>query len=235
MTFKENTALLIDLRLEGKTAVLFGGGRTAERKVKKLLDQGARINVVSRSFTESLLELGEKGEIELIEADLDEAPSVIPDCVTDADVVIAATDSQRLNALVSKAARDEGALVCAVDMPELCDFYFPAVAQKGSIRVGVCTDGKSPLMSKLIKEKIQAVLTDEDALGVDLQAYARGIAKTKITGSRNRRDALYSVAQDSEVQRSLADGNLPGAEEIARKIIEEWPIAIDESTESNGV
>jgi len=234
MTFKENTALLIDLRLEGKTAVLFGGGRTAEGKVKKLLDQGARINVVSRSFTESLLELGEKEEIELIEADI-EAPLVIPDCVTDADVVIAATDSPRLNALVSKAARDEGALVCAVDMPELCDFYFPAVAQKGSIRVGVCTDGKSPLMSKLIKEKIQAVLTDEDALAVDLQAYARGIAKTKITGSRNRRDALYSVAQDSEVQRSLADGNLLGAEEIARKIIEEWPIAIDESTESNGV
>ena len=222
------------MRLEGKTAVFFGGGRTAERKVRKLLEQGALITVVSRGFTEYLLELGKRGDIELVEADLDEAALVIPDRISGAGVVIAATDSPGLNARISQAAREEGVLVCAVDMPALSDFYFPAVAQKGSIRVGVCTDGKSPLMSKLIKEKIQSVLTDEDALGVDLQAYARGIAKTLILNSGSRRNALYKIAQDPEVQRSLAVGNLPGAKEIARKIIEEWPLATVESNESKG-
>ncbi len=223
--------LLIDLRLEGKTAVFFGGGRTAERKVRKLVENGARVTVISKSFTEGLLELREKGEIKLIEADLAETSPVIPEHIGGASIVIASTDSSKINTVVSRAARDEGVLVCAVDMPAVSDFYFPAVAQKGSIRVGVCTDGKSPLMSKQIKEKIQTVLTDEDALGVDLQAYARGIAKTMIKDSGSRRNALYKVARDTEVQRYLAAGNLPGAKAIARKIIEAWPMATAGSNE----
>jgi siroheme synthase-like protein len=227
--------LLIDLRLEGKTAVFFGGGRTAERKVRKLVEQGAHVTVISKSFTEGLLELREKGEIKLIEADLAETSPVIPEHIGGASIVIASTDSSKINTVVSRAARDEGVLVCAVDMPAVSDFYFPAVAQKGSIRVGVCTDGKSPLMSKQIKEKIQTVLTDEDALGVDLQEYARGITKTMIQDSGSRRNALYKVARDTEVQRYLAAGDLPGAKAIARKIIEEWPMATAGSNESKGV
>ena len=234
MTKQEDTALLIDLRLEGKSAIFFGGGRTTERKVNKLLERGARITVVSRDFTEELLELGKRGEIELVEADLDEAASVIPDRVSGAGIVIAATNSPRLNARISQAARDEGVLVCAVDMPALSDFYFPAVAQRGSIRVGICTDGKSPLMSKLIKEKIQASITNEDALGVELQAYARGIAKKKIQGSGNRRDALYKVAQNPDVRSSLAKGNLQGAKERALEVLEAFLVSAGESSESKG-
>lgn len=150
-------------------------------------------------------------------------------------MVIAATDSQKLNARISQEARDEGVLVCAVDMPALSDFYFPAVAQKGSIRIGVCTDGKSPLMSKLIKEKIQASITNEDVLAVDLQAYARGIAKTKIQGSGNRRDALYKVAQDPGVQSSLATGDLQGAKLRALEVMEAFLKSAEEFSESKGV
>jgi siroheme synthase-like protein len=203
--------------------------------VRKLLERGARITVVSRDFTDDLLELGRRGEIELVEADLDETASAIPNHVSGAGVVIAATDSQKLNARISQEARDEGVLVCAVDMPALSDFYFPAVAQKGSIRIGVCTDGKSPLMSKLIKEKIQASITNEDVLAVDLQAYARGIAKTKIQGSGNRRDALYKVAQDPGVQSSLATGDLQGAKLRALEVMEAFLKSAEEFSESKGV
>jgi siroheme synthase-like protein len=202
--------------------------------VRTLLEHGPRITVISKNFTEGLLGLGAGEEIELVETDLAEASNLLSDYIQGASVVIAATDSSEINTKVSQAARDDGVLVCAVDMPAVSDFYFPAVAKKGSIRVGVCTDGKSPLMSKLIKEKIQTVLTDEDALGVDLQAYARGIAKTMIKGSGSRRNALYKVAQDPEVQRSLAAGNLPGAKAMARKIIEEWPMATAGFNESKG-
>ena len=147
-------------------------------------------------------------------------------------MVIAATDSPEINTVVSRAARDEGVLVCAVDMPAVSDFYFPAIAQKGSIRVGVCTDGKSPLMSKLIKERIQTALTNEDALAVDLQAYARSIAKTRIPGSGNRRAALYKVARDPDVLRSLATGDLQGAKLRAREVLEAFLESAGESSES---
>ena len=190
--------------------------------MKKLLERGARITVVSRSFTESLLGLGEKGEIELVEADIDEDPQVMPDCISGAEVVIAATDSQRLNALVSMTARDEGALVCAVDMPDLSDFYFPAVAQKGSIRVGVCTDGKSPLMSRRLRERIEEAITKEDALQVELQHYARSLAKEQIPASEQRRKTLYQIADDSEINRLLLEDKLEEAKKLAREIVERF-------------
>ena len=187
--------------------------------MKKLLEQDAQINVVSRNFTQSLRELGEKGEIELVEADI-ESPSVISDSITDADVVIAATDSQRLNTLVSQAARDKGALVCAVDMPALSDFYFPAVAQEGNIRVGVCTDGKSPLMSKRLRERIEEVITKEDSLQVELQHYARSLAKERIPASEQRRKTLYEIADDPEINRLLLEDKLEEAKKLAREIVE---------------
>ncbi len=101
--------------------------------------------------------------------------------------------------------------------------------------MGVCTDGKSPLMSKLIKERIQMALTNEDALGVDLQAYARSIAKTRISGSGNRRAALYKVARDPDVQRSLATGDLQGAKERALEVLEAFQESAGGSSESKGV
>jgi siroheme synthase (precorrin-2 oxidase/ferrochelatase) len=90
-------------------------------------------------------------------------------------------------------------------------------------------------MSKLIKEHIQVHITEEDVLGVDLQAYARGIAKAKIQGSGNRRDALYEVARDPEVQRSLATGDLQGAKARALEVLEAFLGSAGESSESRGV
>ena len=188
--------------------------------MRKLLERGARITVVSRRFTEDLLELGNRGKIELVEADLDEAASVIPDHISGAGVVITAMDSPKLNARIAQAARDEGVLVCAVDMPALSDFYFPAVASMGSIRVGVCTDGKSPLMSKLLRERIEGVLTKEDSLQVELQHYVRGLVKERVHESELRREILYEIAGDPKIKRLLLEDKLEEAKKLARETVE---------------
>jgi precorrin-2 dehydrogenase/sirohydrochlorin ferrochelatase len=188
--------------------------------VRKLLERGARITVVSRRFTEDLLELRNRGKIELVEADLDEAASVIPDYISGAGVVITAMDSPKLNARIAQAARDEGVLVCAVDMPALSDFYFPAVASMGSIRVGICTDGKSPLMSKLLRERIEGVLTKEDSLQVELQHYVRGLAKERVHESELRREILYEIAGDPKIKRLLLEDKLEEAKKLAQKTVE---------------
>ena len=188
--------------------------------MRKLIGRGARITVISRSFTEDLLELGTRGEIELVETDLDEASSVIPDRISGADVVITAMDSPRLNAKIAQAARDEGVLVCTVDMPALSDFYFPAVACMGSIRVGICTDGKSPLMSRLLRERIERVLTKEDSLQVELQHYVRGLAKERVHESELRREILYEISGDPEIKRLLLEDKLEEAKKLAREIVE---------------
>lgn len=165
--------MLIDLRMEGRVAIVFGGGTQGERKAKNLLRNGARVLVVSRSFSESLKELGRLGELELLEGDIEEDFNALSPRISGADLVFAATDSRQVNTEIASHARELGILVCAVDIPTISDFYSPAVAQKGSIRVGVCTDGKSPLMSRLLRQRIEKIITEEDVLQVELQAHAQ--------------------------------------------------------------
>lgn len=212
--------MLIDLRMEGRIAVVFGGGTQGERKAKNLLRNGARVLVVSRSFSESLKELGMLGELELLEGDIEEDFNALSPRISGADLVFAATDSRQVNTEIARRAKELGTLVCAVDIPAISDFYSPAVAQKGSIRVGVCTDGKSPLMSRLLRQRIEKIITEEDVLQVELQAHARKLAREKIQRWEARREVLYRIAGDQEIKNLLAEGRLDEAKRIAEKIIE---------------
>lgn len=214
--------MLIDLRMEGKTALIFGGGILGERKAKKLLQHGPQVIVVSRSFTEGLDELEQQGKIELVEGDAQADFGSFSSLISRADIVIAATDNPQLNTDIAKAAGDMGTLVCVVDMPSISDFYSPAVAQRGSIRVGVCTDGKSPLMSKLLRERIEVLITEEDVLQVELQSFAREIVKDQISVWERRREILYRIAQDQTIKRFLKEGNLSVAKNYAKQIIKSY-------------
>jgi siroheme synthase-like protein len=126
-----------------------------------------------------------------------------------------------LNKLVSKLARESRVLVCAVDMPEICDFYSPAVFQRGSIRVGICTDGKSPIVSKVLKERLSSQVTELDNLNLEVQHHARELAKKMINDSAVRRDTLYRIFNDQEINAKLESGNLGEAKTAAEAIIEE--------------
>ncbi len=212
--------MLIDLRLEGQDSVFFGGGRTAERKIKKFVAHGALVTVYSRGFTKGLEDLCSNGKVKLVKTNLLTGSTEIKSIISGADIVVSATDDQKLNAEVSRAARDAGVLMSAVDMPSHSDFYFPAVAQTGSIRIGVCTDGKSPLMSGLLRRRIEGVITEEDALQVELQHYARGIAKELVPEVERRREFLHGIAEDRGMRLLLLDGRLEEAKRLVKETIE---------------
>ncbi|MBK5100208.1 MAG: hypothetical protein JJE15_04355, partial [Desulfobacteraceae bacterium] len=51
----------IFLELEGKIALVIGGGRVSERKIETLLSYGASIDIVSKNLTDKLKGLVEVG------------------------------------------------------------------------------------------------------------------------------------------------------------------------------
>ena len=165
--------MLIDLRVDGSNTLVIGGGTLGERKVKSLLRHQADVTVISETFTPALTDLGTQGKITLVEQKLGTETIQLRTQIRDSKLVFAATNNPDLNKLVSKLARETRVLVCAVDMPEICDFYSPAVFQKGSIRVGICTDGKSPIVSKVLKERLSAEVTEMDSLNLEVQHHAR--------------------------------------------------------------
>jgi precorrin-2 dehydrogenase/sirohydrochlorin ferrochelatase len=210
--------LLIDIQIANKKVLVVGGSKLAERKVKNLLPFGPTITLISKTFTPYLQNLQSEGRIQLIEGDLLQRDELF-DELNEASLVYAATNNKELNSRVSSKAKENKILVCAIDMPDICNFYTPATFQKGSIRIGVCTDGKSPLMSKVLKNRLKDQLTEEDALQVELQHFARKKTKEHIRDTNQRRDLLYKIYNDEEICLLLKQDQLEKAKKQAEKLL----------------
>lgn len=211
--------MIIDLNMQGKTAIVIGGGAVGERKARRLLEEGALVKVVSQSFTEGLERLGKEGRLQLIPAHLDaEAAPSLERSVSGARVVVAAVNDRGLNRSIAEALRGGGVLLNVVDDPELSDFALPALAKLGDIKVAVSTGGSSPAMARVLRKRIEEEIGREDILQVKLQAYARGLAKRLIPQSRSRKKFLYTVMEDGRVRLLVKEGRLTQARERVREM-----------------
>lgn len=210
------------MRMEGKTTLIFGGGDVSEWKVKKLLHEAPNVIIISKVFTAGLRELEQQGKVKLVEADVEADFSSVAPLVSQSDMVISATDNNQLNSKIAREAKKRGVLACAVDRPSISDFFQPAVARVGSIRVAVCTDGKSPLMARILRKRIEEIITREDALHVELQSYARKLAKIHIPDRRSRRETLHQIFRNPEIGRLIKGNNFEEAKKRARQIIESY-------------
>jgi precorrin-2 dehydrogenase/sirohydrochlorin ferrochelatase len=146
------------LSIRGKRCVVIGGGLVALRKVRALLDCGAKVTVVSPTLHPDLAHLAEVGRISPIRREFkrgDLAGSII---------AIAATDERLINQKVSDEARDRGVLVNVVDSSEQSDFIIPSFFRRGDLTIAVSTAGMSPALARKIRTKLEGLLGEEFAL-----------------------------------------------------------------------
>ena len=119
--------------LSGKTVTVIGAGKIASRRIKVLLEYGARRRVIAPQICEEIRALS--GSLEIIEREYEGGD------VSGSFMVIAATDSREVNQKAGADAKAEGINVSVADSREECSFYFPAVIRKGSISIGLVSDG----------------------------------------------------------------------------------------------
>ncbi|MCG3184070.1 MAG: Siroheme synthase [Planctomycetes bacterium] len=145
----------IFLKLDGRRVLVVGAGKVALRKVESLRQAGATTTVVAPEVCDELRQLAEAGQLTLHERVWQ--PS---DCAG-VLLVVAATGDPSINAQIRESAQLAGALVNAVDDPDNCDFYVPAVARRGDLRIAVSTQGAAPLIASRIREHLEKTLPAE--------------------------------------------------------------------------
>jgi siroheme synthase-like protein len=146
------------LSIREKRCVVIGGGAVALRKVRALLDYGAKVTVVSPTLHPDLAQLAEAGRIGSIRREFK------PGDLAGAAIAIAATDERAINQKVSHEARDRGVLVNVVDRSEQSDFIIPSFFRRGDLTVAVSTAGMSPALARKIRTKLEGLLGEELAL-----------------------------------------------------------------------
>ena len=154
---ERNNLFPIFLKLETLETLIVGGGHVGLEKLTALLKNSpfAKITLVARSIQEPIKELARKH----VHVKLFERNFKLWD-LWDKDLVLLATDNRQLHETIRNFARTRRLLINVADTPELCDFYLGSVVTKGNLKIGVSTNGKSPTISKRIREYLEEALPD---------------------------------------------------------------------------
>ncbi|MGZ4204132.1 MAG: precorrin-2 dehydrogenase/sirohydrochlorin ferrochelatase family protein [Actinomycetota bacterium] len=191
------------LMLDGRLGVVIGGGAVGERKVRTLLDAGARVRVITPEATPRLQTLAQDQAIELHERAYERGD------LKGAAVVIASTDERAVNQAIYEEALDEGIPVNVVDDTPHCTFIAPSIVRRGDLMIAISTGGTNPAMAVRIRQRL------EEEFGPEYEAYFDLIKRLKTEVSQaptqeERADAWYRVA-DSDVLDLVRAGKLDEA------------------------
>ena len=216
--------MIIDFKFDGKYVVIVGGGTEAYKKTLRFLDAGSKILVASRTFSKGIKKLHQEKKINLLKADIKNGETFFNQLNPKPDLLAVATNDQKLNVQLSKRARSAGCMVYVADNPSISDFILPAVARIGDVRIAMSTGGKSPAMAKVLRQRVERLITQEDLLQIKLQKYMRAILKQRISNQKVRKKILYKILNDEHVKKLLRNDKLNEAQRVALTIMESFRV-----------
>lgn len=186
---------------------ILGTGEVATRRANKFLDHGANVKLAGNYLSE---ELERKGAVLCSTDDVDKL-------VEWSDLVVVASGDEELSEYVCGIAKDK--LVNRADFPQKGDIIVPTSFNIGEIEISIFTNGKSPLMARQLRKKIQSIITEEDILEIELQAYARGKLKDAIENQKERRTYLYKILEDEKINDLIENGEIDEAKSYIDNLI----------------
>jgi precorrin-2 dehydrogenase/sirohydrochlorin ferrochelatase len=217
--------LIVDLNLVDKHVMVIGGGTEGSRKIRGLLGQNCKITVISNRLNRYLRNLEKQGKIEIVKTKLKDAS--ILDNYKNQFLVLAATSDRSLNRKLVEKGRSMGSFVYAADDPQFSDFSYASIINiEGILQVAISTYGKSPIMARKLRIKLERILhriiRKSDIENTKLQEFARLAAKNRLKTSENRKQFLYSIIRDRNIQSLINENRVEDAKSATLELLNEW-------------
>ncbi|WP_343155057.1 siroheme synthase CysG [Buchnera aphidicola (Kurisakia onigurumii)] len=140
------------LNLKKKRILIIGGGEVAKRKVFLLLRSGALIQIIAKNICMDLNKLVLQKKIEWISTIFHEKH------LKKVFLVISATNDKVLNSKISNLSTKNFLFVNIVDDKSKCSFIFPSIIDRNPVIISLTSSGYSPVLLKLIREKIESII-----------------------------------------------------------------------------
>jgi precorrin-2 dehydrogenase/sirohydrochlorin ferrochelatase len=175
------------LKLEGRRCLVVGAGSIAESRITGLVDTGSEVVVVAPEARPEIQELARIGKIEWRKREFETA---------DLDgmfLVVAATSSTAVHERIFLEAQRRGVLCNIVDVPKLCDFYYPAIVQRGDLQIAVSTAGQSPALAQRLRKELEAQFGAEYAEWLVQLGQARDEMMAASTSAEERKERLHGL------------------------------------------
>ncbi len=189
------------VKLQGRRCLVVGAGTLAAGKIPGLLDSGARVRVVAIQASPDITERARCGQVEL------ELKPFSPDDLNGVFLAVGATSSSDVNKAIYREASRRGVLCNIVDVPELCDFYYPAVVRRGELQIAISTNGRSPALAKRLREHLQQQIAPGYADWVAELGETRKLVLASTLTPDRKWELLISLASRDAVEAALAESS----------------------------
>lgn len=172
------------LELKGRECLVVGAGKVALRKVERLLETGAMVDVVAPEFDEGFSALEQTEHFRRISSEYS------TELLDGKMLAIAATSDPVVNRQVFMDAEARAILINVVDAPELCNFQVPAIMWRGDLQIAVSSSGKAPILAKRIREELEELYPEGMSELLSIIASARVNLRTAGADTAERGAAL---------------------------------------------
>jgi uroporphyrin-III C-methyltransferase/precorrin-2 dehydrogenase/sirohydrochlorin ferrochelatase len=209
--------------LNKRPCLVVGGGDIAFRKARMLLKAGATVYVVSPELNASFQAL-------LANGDINHTSEIFSEPQLDGMfLAIAATDNKAVNGFVYECANQRQILVNVVDDTKKCSFILPSIIDRSPLIVAVSSSGKSPVLARLIREKLEGVLPQHLGKMAQISGDFRERLKTKVASITARR-RFWERAFNGRFSDLIASGK----EDDAKAELESTMVDINNDEKAKG-
>jgi len=216
--------VIINLNLQGRLVIVIGGGNESLKRINSLLKEKCQILVISNAINNQIKTLVKNKKIKFKKQKIQNT-SILS--IYKPYMIITTTDNKKLNQKIIEYAKKEKIIAYSSDNPESSDFANPSIVDfENIIQIAIFTGGKSPAMSKKLRdesEKIfKKIITKEDVAQIKIQNIVRELAKNMISTQNERKMYLGNIMSDKDIKQLIKDGQLKKAEKRAITILRNW-------------
>lgn len=190
----------IFLNLAGRKAVVIGAGSVGARKAQTLAETGARVVVVAMQVDPAFSIIANRPNVEMIQA------RYAKEYLAGALLAVAATNDPDLNKQIYADCQKLEVLCNVVDVPELCDFFVPAVVQRGPLQIAISTDGNCPAYAGHVRRKLEELFSETHGRFVeDLEVLRRRLIQIEPDDDR-RKTLMGRLVSDESLDYYIRQG-----------------------------
>ncbi|CCM75595.1 siroheme synthase CysG [Rhizobium mesoamericanum] len=200
-------------RVEGKVAAVFGNGEEAFAKVRLLLNTRARIVAYTDRPEADYNAFLIANRIETMRL------GFAAEQVREATLVFAATGDAAQDRAIVDAARAERVPANAVDQPDYCDFFTPALVNRAPVAVAIGTEGAGPVLAQMIRAQVDQLLAPSLGRLADLATSYRKTVEHLVPKGAARR-LFWRRFFSGPVADAIANENAPQARRAANSLLQ---------------
>ena len=201
-------------KVEGEKVAIFGNGDEAFAKLRLLSNTRADIIVYADAPEADLVAFASKNQVEIVRE------IFTPKQLDNAIMVFAGTGDDALDRQIVDEARALKIPANAVDQPDYCDFYTPALVNRAPLSVAIGTEGAGPVLGQIVRARIDQMLSPSlGPLARLAQQYRKAVDHMLPRGVTRR--VFWRRFFTGDIADKVAMGETSQARRIATRILRE--------------